>query len=284
VRFTKGHGTGNDFVVIADVDAELALTDADVAAITDRRFGIGADGILRVVPTAAVPEWAHLAGDAPWFMDYRNGDGSAVEMCGNGIRVFARYLHESGLVDAADTPIATRDGVKLVTRRSADIFAVDMGRPLVTGNGHTSIQVDGTPYDVACVSMGNPHAILAVHDVATAPVHSLGARIERLPEFPGGTNVEFIRVEDKASVTMRVWERGVGETLSCGTGACAVAVATAVRGETGREVAVHVPGGTLEIHWTEDDRVVMTGPAVLVADGELRPQWWSAARLSDTQV
>jgi diaminopimelate epimerase len=189
VRFTKGHGTGNDFVVVADVDARLALTDADVAAITDRRFGIGADGILRVVPTAAVPEWAHLARDAPWFMDYRNADGSAVEMCGNGIRVFARYLHERGLVDSEETAIATRDGVKVVTRRGAGTFAVDMGRPVVTGDGHTAIEVDGTPYDVACVSMGNPHAILAVDDMATAPVHSLGARIERLPAFPDGTNV-----------------------------------------------------------------------------------------------
>ena len=278
MRFTKGHGTGNDFVVIADVDAELALTDADVAAVTDRRFGIGADGILRVVPTAAVPEWAHLARDAPWFMDYRNADGSAGEMCGNGIRVFARYLHERGLVDSEDTAIATRDGVKVVTRRGAGTFAVDMGRPVVTGDGHTAIEVDGTPYDVACVSMGNPHAILAVDDMATAPVHSLGARIERLPAFPDGTNVEFVRVDDKSSVTMRVWERGVGETLSCGTGACAVAVATAVRGETGRQVAVHVPGGTLDVDWTDDDRVVMTGPAVLVADGELRPQWWRGVR------
>jgi diaminopimelate epimerase len=278
VRFTKGHGTGNDFVVVPDVEAQLTLTDADVAAITDRRFGIGADGVLRVVPTAALPEWAHLAPDAPWFMDFRNADGSAVEMCGNGIRVFARFLHESGLAGTDETPIATRDGIKLVTRRDAGTFTVDMGRPVVAGDGHTAIEVDGTPYDVACVSMGNPHAILAVDDVSTAPVQSLGARIERLPAFPDGTNVEFMRVVDKSSVTMRVWERGVGETLSCGTGACAVAVATAVRGETGRAVAVGVPGGTLDIEWTDDDRVALTGPAVLVADGELRDQWWSADR------
>jgi len=276
VRFTKGHGTGNDFILVADIDARLELTDAAVAAICDRRFGLGADGILRVVPTAGVPEWQHLAGAAEWFMDYRNADGSAVEMCGNGIRVFARYLHERGLVRDAAVPIGSRDGVKLVTRRSAGSYAVDMGAPVISADGHTPIEVDGSTYDAACVSMGNPHAVLFVDDVAHAPVRTLGPLVEALPVFGAGTNVEFVRVDDKTAVTMRVWERGVGETLSCGTGACAVAVASAHRGHTGREVDVTVPGGRLHIDWADDGRVVLTGPAVLLADGEIRDDWLEA--------
>jgi diaminopimelate epimerase len=276
VQFTKGHGTGNDFVVIADIDGRLELTDAAVAAICDRRFGVGADGILRVVPTAAVDDWEHQAGAAEWFMDYRNADGSAVEMCGNGIRVFARYLHEHGLVGDGAVSIGSRDGVKVVTRRSASSYTVDMGMPVVSADGHTAIDVDGSTYDAACVSMGNPHAVLFVDDVARAPVRTLGPLVERLPMFGAGTNVEFVRVDDKASLTMRVWERGVGETLSCGTGACAVAVASAYRGHTGREVDVQVPGGRLHVDWYDDGRVMMTGPAILVADGIIRDDWLEA--------
>jgi diaminopimelate epimerase len=276
VQFTKGHGTGNDFVVVADVDARLQLSDAAVAAICDRRFGLGADGVLRVVPTTGVADWAHLAGAADWFMDYRNADGSAVEMCGNGIRVVARYLHERGLTSGKTVPIATRDGVKTVTRCTADTFAVDMGTPVIRDDGHTAIAVDGSTYDAACVSMGNPHAVLFVDDVEHAPVRTLGPLVETLPMFSAGTNVEFVRVDDKTSVTMRVWERGVGETLSCGTGTCAVVVAAAHRGHTGREVDVTVRGGRVHVDWRDDGRVIMTGPAVLLADGDIRDDWLEA--------
>jgi diaminopimelate epimerase len=272
MEFVKGHGTGNDFVVLPDVDAELELSDAAVAAICDRHFGIGADGILRVVPSAAMPGVADPA--ARWFMDYRNADGSAVEMCGNGIRVFARYLHAAGLETAEEFPISTRDGIKVVTRKAVDTYAVDMGRPVI--GRPATLELDRTSYDAMQVSMGNPHAVIFVDDVGAAMVTTHGPRIEMMPIFPQGTNVEFVRVDDKETLTLRVWERGVGETLSCGTGACAAAVASAYDGQTGRRVDVDVRGGRLHVEWTEDDRVIMTGPAVFVASGEIDGEWLAA--------
>lgn len=273
MRFVKGHGTGNDFIVLPDLDATMQLTDETVQALCDRHFGVGADGVLRVVPTAAVPEVAHLADEARWFMDYRNADGSAVEMCGNGIRVFARFLHEEGLETAGELTIATRAGVKTVTRLDRATYAVDMGTPVFTGPTPTPIDAEGRTYDVTQVSMGNPHVVLFVDDVDAAPVRTLGPVIETLPQFESGTNVEFVRIDGPHALSMRVWERGVGETLSCGTGACAAAVAAAVAGHTERRVAVGLPGGTLDINWTEQGRVAMTGPAIFVATGEFRADW-----------
>lgn len=270
MRFTKGHGTGNDFIVLPDADARLALTDAAVQALCDRHFGIGADGILRVVPTAAVADVAHLAPAAPWFMDYRNADGSAAEMCGNGIRVFARYLYDEGLSSEDSAAIATRDGIKTVTRVGPDRYSVDMGPPAISDPAPTLFTVDGDVVEAVQVSMGNPHAIVFVNDVASAPVHSAGAQIEAM--VAGGTNVEFVRVVARAALTLRVWERGVGETLSCGTGACAAAVAAAHTGQTGRQVAVGVPGGLLDVDWTDGGTVILTGPAVFVATGEVDAQ------------
>ena len=274
MRFTKGHGTANDFVLLDDPDGALRLTDAAVAAICDRRRGVGADGILRVVRTAYAEGFTHLADDADWFMDYRNADGSAVEMCGNGIRVFARHLAERGLVgDATDLRIGTRDGVKQVRLTDGGQVTVDMGTPRDT---------ELLPDDGVYVSMGNPHVVLFADDLATAPVLSVGPRIER--EWDGGTNVEFVRVVDRTAIGMRVWERGVGETMSCGTGACASAVAAHLRGYADRTVDVSLPGGTLQVEWTGDGdgTVLMTGPAVLAYDGELRPEWLAAAELSIT--
>lgn len=259
MRFTKGHGTANDFVLIPDPDGGLALSDTFVGAVCDRRTGIGADGILRVVRTAAVPGYAHLAADAEWFMDYRNADGGAVEMCGNGVRVFARYLATHGWATDGALGIATRDGVKRVTLRDDGRVTVDMGPP----------SFDGTAPDGATfVSMGNPHVVFFVPDVGDAPVLTDGPRIEAAT--PGGTNVEYAAVGDDR-IAMRVWERGVGETMSCGTGACAVAVAAATRGLAERSVEVAVPGGLLDVTW--DGTVHLTGPAVLVADGDLRDEW-----------
>ena len=256
MRFTKGHGTANDFVLLPDPDASLSLTDEDVRAICDRRRGIGADGILRVVPTRAVPDVADQAGEAEWFMDYRNADGGAVEMCGNGVRVFARYLVANGLATGPSLSIATRDGVKNVTLRGDGTVTVDMGPP----------SFDGTAPDGATfVSMGNPHVVFFVPSVDDAPVLTEGPRIEAAT--PGGTNVEYATVDSRDHVAMRVWERGVGETQSCGTGACAVAVAAALGDLAGRRVTVTVPGGDLVVEWT-GDTVYLTGPAVLVADGE----------------
>ena len=245
MRFTKGHGTANDFVVIPDPDDRLALTDAQVAAICDRRTGIGADGILRVVR-----DGAH------WFMDYRNADGGAVEMCGNGIRVFARYLVTHGLADGPELDIATRDGIKHVLLNDDGTVTVDMGPPDFAGPAP-----DGAAY----VSMGNPHLVFFVPDVAAAPVHTQGRALDAVT--PGGINVEYAVVRDDAHLAMRVWERGGGETMSCGTGACAVAVAAAMAGKAGRDVEVAVPGGAVRVRWT-DETVYLTGPAVLVAEGE----------------
>jgi diaminopimelate epimerase len=256
VRFTKGHGTSNDFVLLPDPDGALALSDETVALICDRRTGIGADGVLRVVPTSKMPGFESLAGEAEWFMDYRNADGGAVEMCGNGIRVFARYLLVNGLAAGPSMDIATRDGVKHVVLRDDGSVTVDMGPPSFDGTAP-----DGATY----VSMGNPHVVFFVPSVADAPVLTDGPRIEA--STPGGTNVEYAAVRDATHVAMRVWERGVGETHSCGTGACAVAVAAARRGLAERRVDVAVPGGVLTVEWTEST-VLLTGPAVLVADGE----------------
>lgn len=262
MEFTKGHGTANDFVLLPDPDGRLALTDAFVRAVCDRRTGIGADGILRVVRTACVPEYATLATDAEWFMDYRNADGGAVEMCGNGVRVFARYLARRGWAVDDVLAIATRDGVKQVTLRPDGQASVDMGSPRFDG---------AAPKGATYVSMGNPHVVFFVPDLMDAPVLVDGPAIEA--ETPGGTNVEYAYVSGHEHLAMRVWERGVGETMSCGTGACAVAVAAASLGLTGREVEVALPGGLLRVAWTDDDRVLLTGPAVLVADGELHDDW-----------
>ena len=255
MRFAKGHGTANDFVLLPDPDASLDLGDALVRALCDRRRGIGADGVLRVVPTAAVPEVADQAGEAEWFMDYRNADGGAVEMCGNGVRVFARYLLTHGLATGPDLAIATRDGVKHVSLAGEEV-RVDMGPPSFGG---------AAPDGATFVSMGNPHVVFFVPSVADAPVLSDGPRIEAAT--PGGTNVEYAAVASRTAVAMRVWERGVGETMSCGTGACAVAVAASLNGLAERRVTVTVPGGDLTVEWTEET-VHLTGPAVLVAEGE----------------
>jgi diaminopimelate epimerase len=264
VRFTKGHGTANDFVLLPDPDASLVLTDAFVAAVCDRRRGVGGDGILRVVPTALVPEVADQAGEAAWFMDYRNADGGAVEMCGNGVRVFARYLVTHGLAAGPALRVATRDGVKHVRLNDGGTATVDMGRP-----GFDGAAPDGATF----VSMGNPHLVFFVSSVEAAPVRTDGPRLEAAT--PGGTNVEYAALSPRGLV-MRVWERGVGETMSCGTGACAVAVAASLRGLSGRSVAVTVPGGDLAVEWAADDRVHLTGPAELVAEGELDDGWVAA--------
>ena len=257
--FLKGHGTENDFVVLPDPDGSVH-GDADgemsadrVRALCDRRAGIGGDGVLRAV----------RRGDG-WFMDYRNADGSVSEMCGNGVRVFARYLHERE-GEAFPMRIQTRDGVKVLDR-SGDELTADMGTPEVLGE--TSVSAMGRTWPAQHVSMGNPHAVAFVDDLAEA-----GPLLEA-PEhddavFPDGVNVEFVVRRGAHHVSMRVHERGSGETRSCGTGACAVAVATALADDAPRGTAyrVDVPGGTLHVEWTEDDRILMTGPAELVAEG-----------------
>jgi diaminopimelate epimerase len=252
--FFKGHGTENDFVI---VPADVELTDERVRALCDRRAGIGGDGVIRAVPGE----------DGRWFMDYRNADGSVSEMCGNGIRVYARYLRDH---EEATFPleIDTRDGVKTLTvdAEDSDLFTVDMGHPRVLGE--TKVSAAGHTWPAAHVDMGNPHAVAFVDDLAD-PGPLLEAPTHDAEVYPGGVNVEFVVRRGERHVAMRVHERGSGETRSCGTGACAVMVAAAVAdgGGPGTAYRVDVPGGTLRIEWTEDDRVLMTGPAVIVASG-----------------
>jgi diaminopimelate epimerase len=271
IRFTKGHGTENDFVILPDPDGALSLEPAWVAAVCDRRAGLGADGVLRVVATAKMPGYEGDASAAPWFMDYRNGDGSIAEMCGNGVRVFARYLVDQGLADPGRFGVATRGGIKAVQVPADGDITVDMGVS-TWPEGEARIAWDGRETESVHVDMGNPHAVVFVRDVAEA-----GKLIEApawypATVYPNGVNVEFVAPVGPQHIAMRVYERGVGETRSCGTGACAAMIAAARRdgAAPGITYRVDVPGGRLSIVERENGHVEMTGPAVLVADGELR--------------
>ncbi|WP_408898281.1 diaminopimelate epimerase [Nocardioides sp. R1-1] len=272
--FLKGHGTENDFVLLPDPDGTVHgdLDAARVRALCDRRAGIGADGVLRVVRSAAVGAAAD-GQDAEWFMDYRNADGSVSEMCGNGVRVFGRHLAQQGLVDpSGPVPVATRAGTKVLTFAEGDVdgeITVDMGRPALLGE--TKVAVEGRSWPAVHVDMGNPHAVAFLDDGAElADVGPLTEPPAHDPEvYPAGVNVEFVVRRGPRHVAMRVHERGSGETRSCGTGACAVMVATALADDAPRdsEYRVDLPGGTLRITWTSEDRILMTGPAVVVAEG-----------------
>lgn len=271
IRYTKGHGAENDFVIIEDVDAVFDPGAAWVAAVCDRRAGIGADGLLRVVPTKAVPGYEADAGQADWFMDYRNADGSIVQMCGNGVRVFARYLVEQGLAEPGRFGIATRSGVKsVVVPEDGGDITVGMGRA-VWPEDRAEVLVDGEWLPSVNVDMGNPHAVVFVSDVAQAGPLTQLPRLRPAEVYPEGVNVEFVAERGPRQIDMRVFERGVGETRACGTGACAAMVAAARRdgAAPGTAYEVRLPGGVLSIVEHEDGEIEMTGPAVLVARGEL---------------
>jgi len=269
--FLKGHGTENDFVLLPDLDGSVHgdLSPDDLAqrvrALCDRRAGIGGDGVLRVLRSTTPDD----PGSAPWFMDYRNADGSIAEMCGNGIRVFVRHLVDEGLADGGQPiRVDTRDGVKVLTVDGA-LITVDMGTPKLLGQ--TVVSVEDRELAATNVDMGNPHAVTFVESLDDAgrlydaPGHDAAV-------YPDGVNVEFVVRRGDRHVAMRVHERGSGETRSCGTGACAVMVAAAVADDASRDTdvayRVDVPGGTLTVTWTVDDRVLLTGPAVVVARGE----------------
>ena len=279
LRFAKGHGTENDFVVLPDPDGALVLDAELVRALCDRRAGIGADGVLRVVRVAAEP--AATGQPAEWFMDYRNADGSVAEMCGNGIRLFGRYLVDAGLAEPGTLPIATRAGTKTMTVPAEGDVVVDMGPPVFTGESVATLA--GQPYAGVAVSMGNPHLVCAT----ATPV--AGLDLSAAPEydadtFPDGVNVELVNMladvpaGAERHVRMRVHERGVGETRSCGTGACAVgAVALRTAGLDTGTVAVDVQGGRVLVTVTAQTSL-LAGPAVVVAQGSLEPAWLAAAR------
>ncbi|MFB7272193.1 diaminopimelate epimerase [Streptomyces sp. NPDC056244] len=294
IAFLKGHGTENDFVIVPDPDNTVDLPARAVAALCDRRAGIGADGLLHVVRSAAHPEAHAMAAEAEWFMDYRNADGSVAEMCGNGVRVFARYLQRAGLAEAGDLAVATRAGVKKVhlakstgqaggPARDGDI-TVHMGRAALPEQGVT-VTVGGRAWPARNVNMGNPHAVAFVDDLAHAGSLLTEPPVSPSSVYPDGVNVEFVVSRGPRHVAMRVHERGSGETRSCGTGACAVAVAAARRdgadpAVTGAPVTytVDLPGGRLLITERPDGGIEMTGPAVIVAEGHIDPHWLATAQ------
>lgn len=281
MRFTKMHGIGNDFVMVdatgADGPSVLADAETRAVAICDRRFGVGADGVIAVLP----------AEGADFTMRMFNPDGSEAEMCGNGIRCFAKFAYDQGLTTKSVLDVQTGAGLLTTCASIVDgtvsTVEVDMGEarldrtviPVDLGDSATGpviaqpLMVAGREWSITCVSMGNPHCVVFVDDVAEFPLAEVGPLFEKHPAFPRRTNTEFVQVISSNEVRMRVWERGAAETLACGTGACAVAVASALNGKTGRDVLVHLAGGDLRIVWRDDNHVIMTGAAATVYEGEI---------------
>ncbi len=283
MHFTKMHGIGNDFVLVnclgADGGALLAECRQQAVPLCDRKFGIGGDGVITLLPGETVP----------FAMRMFNPDGTEAEMCGNGIRCFAKFLFDRGLTQGQHE-IAVETGAGLLHLQimvgpdgKAATVRVDMGEPVLTPAQIPAILSDtDTPIinapltladrtlHVTAVSMGNPHAVVFVENVKDYSVETVGRQVEHHPAFPRRTNTEFIQVVSDHEIIFRVWERGAGETLACGTGACAAVVACVLNGKTGRSVLVHLPGGDLDIEWSEtDNHVYMTGAAAEVFEGEI---------------
>jgi diaminopimelate epimerase len=281
IPFVKGHGTGNDFVILPDPAGSLSVSASLVRALCDRRRGIGADGVLVVARTQAHPEVADQSAMAPWFMDYRNADGSLAQMCGNGARVFVAHLLEEGLADPGTFHIATRGGARRITADQGGTIHVDMGHAAFLDRDDIEVRPFDTPDRSASPAVGvlmpNPHAVTWVDEVEAAGALAAAPVVVPAEAYPEGVNVEFVRVLAEGHLQMRVFERGVGETLSCGTGACAAAVASARRrgvGPGGRRIRVDVPGGSVGVTWHPDGSVELDGPTQLVARGEIDPLWW----------
>ncbi|RMG05209.1 MAG: diaminopimelate epimerase [Nitrospirae bacterium] len=281
MEFTKMHGLGNDFVLI-DINKNPELSEMSEDHLTTlsifickRRFGVGADQMLLLLPSD----------QADFRMRIFNADGSEVEMCGNGIRCLGSYIWEHGLSDKTVLDIETLAGIIRPERRNGQV-RVDMGVPAfnpydipldttVLDERYSEevidypLEIEGEVFNISCVSMGNPHAVIVVDEVKTFPVSYFGPMIENHPLFPNRTNVEFIEVINENEIRMRVWERGAGETMACGTGATASAVIAAKKGLTKRDVKVHLLGGDLYIEWINEGSAYMTGPATTVFDGVL---------------
>ncbi|WP_375500263.1 diaminopimelate epimerase [uncultured Jatrophihabitans sp.] len=281
MHLVKGHGTENDFLVLPDLDGDLDLTPALVRALCDRHAGVGADGILRVVRSENDPEAKVYAADAPFFMDYRNADGSVAEMCGNGVRVFVRYLQRESLVEDS-AAVATRGGVRRAWACGDGDVTVQMGlpriladRPIVTAASHVGPSHRAVG---AALEIPNPHVVVPVPDARALADLDLTQAPGVEPGLPNGQNVEFVVRLGERHLQLRVHERGVGETRSCGTGICAAAVAAAVSdgvADDGVLWRVDVPGGRCDVQW-QPDGVLLTGPAVLVADLEVDDTWLRA--------
>lgn len=275
LKFTKMHGLGNDFMVIDGISQHFDPAAAPIAEWADRYCGIGFDQLL-LVEAPPLPE-------AEFGYRIFNADGSEVEQCGNGARCFARFVHEKGLSQNRRIKVATAKGLIVLNLQENGLVTVDMGEPRLAAAdipfaptpGEAAdalwyeIDLNGETARFSCVNMGNPHAVLVVDDVHRTPVAEWGARLERHPQFPERVNVGFMQVLDTHHIRLRVFERGTGETQACGTGACAAAVAGMRAGMLARqgEVCVSLPGGDLQIEWTADNHVLMSGPAATVFEG-----------------
>lgn len=278
-RFAKYHGTGNDFVLIEDLDDRLELTPEVVKAVCDRRFGVGADGVIRITRDPV----------ADFFMDYRNADGSIAEMCGNGIRCLGKLVHDRGFTTETELKVATRAGMRTLRLHLDDVTGVATGVTVAMGPARfkrSEIPMRGPAWETfleqpfelgeetftaSAVSMGNPHLVLFLDaEQPATDVERVGPRLEHHELFPELANVEFVLPDEEPDqFVVRVWERGSGQTMACGTGACAVAVAANEAGRSGPSVAIRFPGGTVQVERRADGEVFLTGPAVHVFDGEM---------------
>ena len=275
MKFTKMQGIGNDYVYVNCLQETIENPSELAKKISDRHYGVGSDGLIMINPSDK----------ADFEMEMYNADGSRGEMCGNGIRCVAKYVYDYGLTDKTSISVETLAGIKYLDLTVEDgkvvLVKVDMGKPMLRPEEvpvvsekeeviDEPITVDGQEYRMTCVSMGNPHAVVFIdQDVKEFPLETVGVKFENHERFPKRVNTEFVNVLDRHTAQMRVWERGSGETLACGTGACAVAVACALNGLTEDEVTVKLIGGDLQIKWDrEKNTVYMTGPAEVVFDGE----------------
>lgn len=273
MKFTKMHGLGNDYVYVNCFEEKIDNPPAVARFVSDRHFGIGSDGLIMINPSKT----------ADFEMEMYNADGSRGEMCGNGIRCVAKYVYDYGLTDKTQISVETLGGIKYLDLTVEDgkvsLVKVDMGKPELEADLipiisereqviDEPIEVDGKEYHMTGVSMGNPHAVIYVDDVKGLDLEKIGPKFENHERFPKRINTEFVHCIDRQTVEMRVWERGSGETLACGTGACAVAVSSILNDLTDTQVTVKLLGGDLQIEWDrEKDRVFMTGPATVVFDG-----------------
>jgi len=279
MKFAKMHGAGNDYVYIDCFSQVVPDPEKLAVEVSDRHFGIGSDGLILIEPSAV----------ADVRMRMFNADGSEAEMCGNGVRCVAKYAYDHGLVDSLQISVETGAGalpLQLFTnsRNKVDRVRVNMGKPRLSRGeipmtgppDEQAINVEVTGLDrtfhVTCVSMGNPHAVIFVDNVHEFPVAKYGPALETHPFFPNRINVEFVEVVSRTELKQRTWERGAGETLACGTGSSAVTVAAVLNGHCDRVLVNHLLGGDLEMEWTEDGHIYMTGPAVQVFEGDYQPQ------------
>ncbi len=275
MKFTKMHGCGNDYIYVNCFEESVENPARTAVYVSDRHFGIGSDGMILICPSET----------ADFRMEMYNADGSEGKMCGNGVRCIAKYVYDHGMTDKTDISIETKGGIKYLTLTVEDgkvsMVKVNMGAPILEPEKipvklgrdkciSEPIRVDGKDYRITAVSMGNPHAVVFVDDTENLPLEKIGPKFEHHEAFPDRVNTEFVQVLNRKEVNMRVWERGSGETLACGTGTCATVVACVLAGKTEHEITVHLLGGDLLLHYDEEEGVVwMTGPAEEICHGEI---------------